>query len=155
MVVHNGGMPLMDARDAQNIEGVAGLLAQGKSLEQIAIDTALDVPYLNGLVESKEFKATFKTIDPVAYADWEETRKDVASKRLVKSLARADAVDNYKAAKAILATGELSDKDRLQGLFKMLDMSGTIADDVVEEVTHLSQSNLRNIAEALNETSGD
>jgi hypothetical protein len=34
----------MDARDVRNIEGVAALLAQGKSLEQIAIDTALDLP---------------------------------------------------------------------------------------------------------------
>jgi hypothetical protein len=145
----------MDARDVRNIEGVAALLAQGKSLEQIAIDTALDLPYLNGLVESKDFKATFKTIDPIAFSDWEETRQDVASKRLVKSLARQDAVANYRAAKSIIDSGELSDKDRLAGLFKMLDMSGTIADDVIEEVTHLSQANLRNIAEALNETSGD
>jgi hypothetical protein len=104
---------------------------------------------------SKDFKATFKTIDPIAFSDWEETRQDVASKRLVKSLARQDAVANYRAAKSIIDSGELSDKDRLAGLFKMLDMSGTIADDVIEEVTHLSQANLRNIAEALNETSGD
>jgi hypothetical protein len=142
-------------RDKLNIEGVAALLAQGKSLEHIAIDTALDLPYLQVLVNSSEFKATFKTIDPDAYSDWEENQRDVAAKKVVKALAREDAVDNYKLARDIIRTGELSDKDRLQGLFKMLDISGTAGDDVVEETVQLSQANLRNIAEALDETSGD
>lgn len=145
----------MEPRDLKNIEGVAGLLSQGKRLEDVSIETALDLPYLNGLVESKEFKSIFKKIDPQGYADWEETRLDVASKRLVKSLARRDAVANYESAKSLIATGDLSDKDRLAGHFKMLDMSGTIGDEIIEEVTHLSQANLRNIAEALDETSGD
>jgi len=145
----------MDTRDKQNIEGVAGLLSQGKTLEDISIETALDLPYLQRLIDSSDFKSTFKLIDPQSYEDWEEHQKDVASKRLVKSLARGDAVANYKAARAIIETGDLSDKDRLQGYFKMLDMSGTIGDEVIEEITHLSQANLRNIAEALDETSGD
>jgi CRISPR/Cas system CMR-associated protein Cmr3 (group 5 of RAMP superfamily) len=140
------------------MEGVAALLSQGKTLEHVSIDTALDMGYLHTLVNSKEFQKTFKLLDPEAFAAWEETRQDVESKRLVKSLkslARADAVDNYKLARDIIRTGELSDKDRLQGLFKMLDISGTAGDDVVEETVQLSQANLKNIAEAMRETAGD
>ncbi len=148
-------MAEVSAKDLKNIEGVAALLAEGKTLEHIAIDTALDVSYLQGLTSSKTFKKTFKLIDPEAFRVWEENQKDVAAKKLVKSLAREDAVDNYKAARTIINTGDLSDKDRLQGLFKMLDLSGTIGDDIVEETVLLSRDNLRNIAEALNETSGD
>lgn len=141
--------------DARNCEGVAKLLAQGETLEHISISTALDLPYLQTLIVSKDFKAIFKNLAPEAYADWEENQKDVASKRLVKSLARADAVENYERARDIIHTGDLTDKDRLAGLFKMLDLSGTAGDEVVEETVQLSQDNLRNIAKALDETSGD
>lgn len=148
-------MAELSKKDRKNIEGVAALLAQGKTLEHISIDTALDLPYLEQLTSSKAFKTLFLQIDPDAFHAWEENQKDVAAKKLVKTLARGDAVKHYEMLRDIVHAGDLTDKDRAAMLIKMLDLSGTTGDEVIEEIVQLSRASLANITEALNETAGD
>lgn len=127
-------------------------LAKGYSTEQIARE--IDLPgssHVEKLLLRADFETFFAERHPDAYRTWKRARDEEEAEQVVKSLARANAIRNYKALQSIADGEELKPDQRAKVLETLLKMSGTIAEETQIEVVKISAQHLNALRESASE----
>ena len=112
------------------MEGIAKLLSAGTDIVNIARQTNLDVPTVDGIVAREEFHEVFRELDQSAYQRWVDDQGDLTARRAVKNMARSDSVENYKQIRDILKTSDqLRDHEKIGHLLTLLKIGGAMESD--------------------------
>lgn len=148
--------PMLTPDVRAHVENIARLTAKGMEPEQIRQVTDLDVIFIRRIQALDEFEPALRKASPEAATLWQESKSSEQARKRVKIAAREDAPEHYQMARDIVRQGAgLSEKDRLQALFKLLDISGVADETVEEETIALAPSQLALIADTLKETFGN
>jgi hypothetical protein len=135
-----------------HIEQIAKLTARGLEPEQIRHITDLDVSFIRKIQADDAFEPALRALSPESADLWKESQTSVQARKRVKIAAREDAPEHYARARDIVRNSrDLSDKDRVTYLLKLLDFSGAADETVEEEVITLAPSQLALIQETLRE----
>jgi len=135
------------------LEEIARLTSNGLNPQQIAIKADLDEATVRRLMALPEFEAIFSHFDPSAYKTWRETRDSESLRQAVISQAREDAPEHYRMLRELVRTStQLRDAERAVIIEKLIKFSGDIGEGAEHETVSLSQAQLANIHETLNET---
>jgi len=134
------------------MEEVARLVAAGEDVLNIARQTNLDVPTIDGILAREEFHTLFRELDAKAYQRWVDDAADLTAKRAVKTMARADSVQLYKEARDLIKTSDqLRDHEKLGHIFTLLKLGGAMDKEQEEERVTLSEGSLELLAGTLKE----
>lgn len=146
----------LDRETLLTMEGIAQLLSKGTDLINIARQTNLDVPTIDGIVAREEFHQVYKELDPVSYERWVDDLGDLTAKRAVKNMARADSVDFYKKVRDIIQTSDqLKDHEKITAYMALMKIGGVGGrDEVIEERVTLTESTLDLMKETFKELDG-
>ena len=132
---------------------MVGLLSSGQDVAQIAQSTDLQATFLEQLLLRDEFLEFFASESPEAFKIWKQARVEEQSSELVKSLAKANALRNFKALQSLADDLEnnLKDTERAAILEKLLKMSGQVQDEAVVEIVKISAAHLAALRGAASE----
>ena len=137
------------------MEGIAQKLASGTNIVNIARETNLDVPTIDGIVAQAEFHTVFAELDSKSYQRWIDDQGDLTARRAVKNMARADVVDHYKMYRNLVKGGaDLKANEQLNHLWNLIKLGGALDDSVHEEQVVLSDGTLELFTETLKELDG-
>ncbi len=138
------------------MEGIAKLLSAGTDLVNIARQTNLDVPTVDGLVAREEFHAVFAELDPSAYGRWVDDQGDLTARRAVKNMARADSQDFYKEIRNLVKTSDqLRDLEKINTYLALMKIGGVADKDGTEqERVTLTAGSLNLLSTTLKELDG-
>ncbi len=138
------------------MEGIAKLLSAGTTVQNIARETNLDVPTIDGILGRDEFHALFRELDPSAYQRWVDDQGDLTARRAVKNMARADSVDFYKKVRDIIQTSDqLRDHEKITAYMALMKIGGVAdKDGTEEERVTLSEGSLELLSTTLKELDG-
>ena len=143
------------AAQKAHVEEIAKLTARGLEPEQIRQITDLDVIFIRKIQALDDFEPALRAISPGAATLWQEAQLSTQARKRVKIAAREDAPEHYRRARDIVRDSEqLSDKDRVTYLLKLLEFSGAADETVEEEVITLAPSQLALVQETLKEVFG-
>ena len=143
----------MSPQERALFQTVVGLLSAGQDVAQIAQFTDLQATFLEQLLLRDEFLEFFASESPEAFKIWKQARVEEQSSELVKSLAKANALRNFKALQRLADDPEnnLKDAERAAILEKLLKMSGQVQDEAVVEIVKISSAHLAALRGAASE----
>ena len=143
----------MSPQERALFQTVAELLSSGQDVAQIAQSTDLQATFLEQLLLRDEFLEFFASESPAAFKIWKQARAEEQSSELVKSLAKANALRNFKALQRLADDPEnnLKDAERAAILEKLLKMSGQVQDEAIVEVVKISAAHLAALRGAASE----
>jgi hypothetical protein len=134
------------------VEQIASRVAKGQTSQQIAIAADLDFSYVERVLALPDFEQIFQNLDSKGYSKWKDHQSDLRTKRQVMALARADSLEYYKRVRdLVLNSKDLSDKERIDGLFNLMKIAKVGEGELPQETLILSEDNLKVFAEALAE----
>ena len=137
------------------LEEISKLISAGTTITDIARQTNLDVPTIDGFMARDEFHVIFRELDAKAYQRWVDDQGDLTARRAVKNLARADVVEHYKMYRDEVRAGEgLKSNERMNHLWNLIKVGGALDDSVHEERVTLSEGTLDLMTETLKELDG-
>jgi len=137
------------------LEGIVRLISSGKTIENVARETNLDIPTIDGFLAREEFHTIFRELDEKGYQRWIDDQGDLTARRAVKNMARADVVDHYKLYRAAVRAGTgLKDNEQLNHLWNLIKLGGALDDTQVEEKVTLSEGSMALLKETLGELDG-
>ena len=143
----------MSPQERALFQTVVGLLSSGQDVAQIAQSTDLQATFLEQLLLRDEFLELFASEFPAQFKIWKQARVEEQSSELVKSLAKANALRNFKALQSLADDPEnnLKDAERAAILEKLLKMSGQVQDEAVVEIVKISSAHLAALRGAASE----
>jgi hypothetical protein len=130
-------------------EEIAAHAVQGTEAAQIAIDAGLGTEQqVREIMRRADFHTVFSELDHEAYTEWVENEKELEAVKAVKSQVRERASTYVDQLHALVSGGDLKPEKRADILLALLKVSGTVSEDVVEEVIKLPAKQIAALDEA-------
>ena len=144
-------MHKLDAETKYRLREIVHLIAEGKSKEEAARSSNLDLRVVEELIALPQFEKELKTLNPEAHALWEESQKREAVLRAVKNEARHDGPLFYQELRKIALSTDIDKNTRANILEKLLKLGDYFKQDQAAETVTLSPSQIDTIIKATQE----